>query len=1205
MIKTTTILAFLCFFISIPVFSQVGIQTDYIDQENGKSLINAYNHLNTQLNQKLIGQGVNPVQFREDQQMTKSLNFFEGEFLSLEPDREWAFSNNPDPQLNFPVYSYGLPAGDLNGDGKNSILFSTRTARDERTSDLESTTPKTAIFYGDNRSETPDELYYEYMVPVGDINNNGFDDVIVEKDNYLYEIWYGSATGISPSGQTFNFPTGQQIIGFTDLDGDGYGDIIAYTQGQTSGGSVSFSVMWGGTDLNGQPFTEYNTGVSGDRVSFGIGDIDGNGRDDLIMFASTGEEQKVVKRFQFDGIRNLDDLQTIQDDTIFEGTAWNNGINVMDINGDGKGEVLYYASATSNRYLLSYDETSEVISNTPQLFHNSMLYPLGDLNGNGRIDFVIGDPESEGYGNYPYIAFGPANLSDGVSFDISLDGDPSNNQDWRWYFNHLSGAMYGDLNGNGMDDAVIGHNQLRDGSTAIETRGRRYITGDSGGNIDWDFVHYQSLNFTDRQLNTANVGDVTNNGIEDMAIVHFERGTIDIYSGGSDFNNPTQTIQLPFIPLMVSSGDFNGDGISDLIIEYNAGNQIDIIFGGDNLSTSPDLTINPGDLEEGLTFGYYSTRSIGDINGNGADDFIASSLLRSDEEGNPINELYIFFGGENISSTPDITLSTGNWGGWDSVPLGDINGNGFNDFAVSVLQENNGVGGGLVHIYFGNSSASYSTPDMVLSPNDYTDITTIQFGQSLAAGDFTGDGTTDLAVQAGFSLDGNLVAIFEGGEQFGQNDPILLQVPEETGIGASDFEGLITNVASYGSQIRTVNDVDGTGHSELIMSSHSNLGTNAVGFFGREIVEGNTQSNVLFEAPNQAEQLGGTWGFAVGDFSGTGTQTAMLLQPNDNNDAFRSSRLYSYSLNSPLTITSIEDVPNDQGYWITINAGGVMMDGQSTGFQAFSSWSVWLLGNDGWENKATINYLNNAASKVDVRLPTTLPSDADPTEDSEHVYQLKITAHDGFGGLLAESNVEAGYALDNIAPAKVTGLDASASEGVISLNWNASTAHDLGSYNIYEVNDDGVALTENGPLLTTSSNQVTIENVEDLQFDRFSVSAVDIHRNEGELSEPESAGLGVSNETVAGLPTEFELGQNYPNPFNPTTQIEYALPHQSSVKIEVYNIAGQRVASLVNEIQNAGWHTISFDASSLSSGVYMYRIQTESFTSVKKMLLMK
>lgn len=100
-------------------------------------------------------------------------------------------------------------------------------------------------------------------------------------------------------------------------------------------------------------------------------------------------------------------------------------------------------------------------------------------------------------------------------------------------------------------------------------------------------------------------------------------------------------------------------------------------------------------------------------------------------------------------------------------------------------------------------------------------------------------------------------------------------------------------------------------------------------------------------------------------------------------------------------------------------------------------------------------------------------------------------------------------------------------------------------------------------------------------------------------------GPSVGVENVNVLPTRFTLNQNYPNPFNPVTKIEYSLQTASNVTLKVVNILGQVVATLVNEKQEAGMHTQLFDASKLSSGVYFYKMQSGSFTSTKKMILMK
>jgi hypothetical protein len=97
----------------------------------------------------------------------------------------------------------------------------------------------------------------------------------------------------------------------------------------------------------------------------------------------------------------------------------------------------------------------------------------------------------------------------------------------------------------------------------------------------------------------------------------------------------------------------------------------------------------------------------------------------------------------------------------------------------------------------------------------------------------------------------------------------------------------------------------------------------------------------------------------------------------------------------------------------------------------------------------------------------------------------------------------------------------------------------------------------------------------------------------------------TSNEDDGGVPKVFALDQNYPNPFNPTTNISFSLPTAGDVTLEVYNIQGQKVATLVNGFKNSGSHNISFDASNLASGVYVYRLTSNKSVQVRKMLLIK
>ena len=98
---------------------------------------------------------------------------------------------------------------------------------------------------------------------------------------------------------------------------------------------------------------------------------------------------------------------------------------------------------------------------------------------------------------------------------------------------------------------------------------------------------------------------------------------------------------------------------------------------------------------------------------------------------------------------------------------------------------------------------------------------------------------------------------------------------------------------------------------------------------------------------------------------------------------------------------------------------------------------------------------------------------------------------------------------------------------------------------------------------------------------------------------------GAAGASIESVPETYQLAQNYPNPFNPSTEISFVLPESRYVTLEVYNVLGQHVAVLADGIFGAGEHTVTWDASGQSSGVYFYRLTAGNIVEMKKMLLMK
>ena len=92
---------------------------------------------------------------------------------------------------------------------------------------------------------------------------------------------------------------------------------------------------------------------------------------------------------------------------------------------------------------------------------------------------------------------------------------------------------------------------------------------------------------------------------------------------------------------------------------------------------------------------------------------------------------------------------------------------------------------------------------------------------------------------------------------------------------------------------------------------------------------------------------------------------------------------------------------------------------------------------------------------------------------------------------------------------------------------------------------------------------------------------------------------------INGVLTEYKLGQNYPNPFNPSTKINFSLPERLFISLKIFNSLGEEIETLLNEEFEKGSYEYEWNAANLPSGIYFYKLQTDSFTETKKMIFLK
>jgi hypothetical protein len=169
------------------------------------------------------------------------------------------------------------------------------------------------------------------------------------------------------------------------------------------------------------------------------------------------------------------------------------------------------------------------------------------------------------------------------------------------------------------------------------------------------------------------------------------------------------------------------------------------------------------------------------------------------------------------------------------------------------------------------------------------------------------------------------------------------------------------------------------------------------------------------------------------------------------------------------------------------------------------------------------------------------------------------------------------------------------------------TVYKNSNYVDYVANGWGWTHLKKDTIVTYSDTLVAVDNEPEiyfsLDFAAFEKDSVELWIDDVHMIEIDGT-VGVKNNETS-IPNAYSLNQNYPNPFNPTTVISFALPKASDVQLSVYNILGEKITELVNSKMTAGNHTVNFNATNLSSGLYIYRIQAGSFVSVKKMMLLK
>ena len=190
---------------------------------------------------------------------------------------------------------------------------------------------------------------------------------------------------------------------------------------------------------------------------------------------------------------------------------------------------------------------------------------------------------------------------------------------------------------------------------------------------------------------------------------------------------------------------------------------------------------------------------------------------------------------------------------------------------------------------------------------------------------------------------------------------------------------------------------------------------------------------------------------------------------------------------------------------------------------------------------------------------------------------------------------------DEALPVELSSFTSAISGRDVTLNWSTVSENNNSGFDVERSSANGTwskvgNVSGNGTVSTPVSYSFTDRNLATGNYN-YRLKQIDFNGN--------FEYFNLSNEVIIGIPSKFELSQNYPNPFNPSTKITFALPNDGKVSLKIYDMTGKEVMLLVNEVKTAGYYSVSFNASSLSSGIYFYTLSADNFTATKKMMLVK
>ncbi|MDX1638028.1 MAG: VCBS repeat-containing protein [Balneolaceae bacterium] len=782
------------------------------------------------------------------------------------------------------------PVGDLNGDG-----FDDAAARSDGT-----------LYLGSEQGlqvESGANLLthqVDFFQPFFDMDGDGIDDLVTFNHfTSTVTVQWGNTNPADITQTTFSLPKQSNThMRPGDVNGVGTNELVVlqgYPEGNDPGQFYLFEFD-GTRSINQLQAIDYPELIQfGDAYNQRLDLIDINGDGNLEIFT---HEHLHRNPSPTNYVVTIDDATGLYENNtreFYTGPI----VAIGDIDDDGRhdffnwdrdNDMVYFSFGKQNLSDgLTYDDNSAFLEgythfiNLTSSDHSDGGF--GDFNGDGIDDFFTGiekwgRPDERDMGRF-YVA-GTTNrnfTSQTVTYPLTGVFDRI-----------LATFNIGDINGDGTDD--IAWSKFERGQVWI------FYSGDTISDTP-DLILDGAAEGMWLTYAVA-AGDYNNDGHRDVAATYFGNyqggtGGIQVYYGGENMDGradhvitladiyPDEGINLGMY-WIITPGDINNDGADDLAFSnpfsWNGNgyeNEVHILYGGSSFSATPDVTIDyKSEFGTGLIRAGHRMNGLGDVNGDGIEDFMVGLAWAPNEFENSSGQAWIYFGrdGSHDFAAPDLRLGFGAEGGRDQ----------------------NRFGGGMA-----------------------------------GGGDFNGDGFNDAAVQTWSSAEEANVRIYYGGKEMDGDPDARMTIPKEA-MNPGSAPGKINQLAG---SISFVSDHTGDGRDELLVTSgFSNQNSNAVLYAGSK-KRWIDRPQVVFEAPNPFHDLGGGYHAAAGNFAGNGSTQFVLTQLGGDLDGNLVGQVHRFSLPELLGLKMIEDVAADQGGWVRVSIDGLLVDAQTNNDRIF------------------------------------------------------------------------------------------------------------------------------------------------------------------------------------------------------------------------------------------------------------------------------